>query len=305
VVTEAVDTVLPAAHARGVRIKTMLDPRAAPVAGDPERLQQVIWNLVSNAVKFTSRGGQVQVRVECVNSHVEIIVSDTGIGIPPDFLPHIFERFRQADGGTTREHGGLGLGLAIARNLVELHGGSIHAASDGPGTGSTFRVSLPVMIVHADTPLERRVHPRGLDRESLVAVPDLRATRILAVDDDGDALLLVREILEHAGAEVTTVVSAEEALGALEASPPDVLIADLGMPGMDGFELIGRVRRSANPKVRRVPAAALTAYARSDDRAKALRTGFQLHLAKPVDPGELMAAIASLVQRGTPSPVPD
>jgi PAS domain S-box-containing protein len=305
VVTEAVDTVLPAAHAKGVRIKTMLDPRAAPVAGDPERLQQVVWNLVSNAVKFTSRGGQIHVRVECVNSHVEIIVSDTGIGIPREFLPHIFERFRQADAGTTREHGGLGLGLAIARNLVEMHGGSIQAASDGPGTGSTFRVNLPVMIVHADTPLERRVHPRGLDRESVVPVPDLSTARILAVDDDGDALLLVREILEHAGAVVTTVDSAEAALGALEAAPPDVLIADLGMPGMDGFELIGRVRRSANPKVRRVPAAALTAYARSDDRAKALRTGFQLHLAKPVDPSELMAAIASLVQRATTSQAPE
>jgi len=300
VVEHAIDTVRPAANAKGVRIRLVLDPRAAPVSGDPERLQQIVWNLVSNAVKFTSRGGLVQVRVERVNSHVEVVVSDNGVGIPTEFLPHIFERFRQADASTTRQHGGLGLGLAITRHLVELHGGSVHASSGGSGTGATFRVKLPVMIVHPEALQERREHPRSARGEFEISVPNLRGVRVVAVDDDGDALLLVRDILEAAGASVMTVDTAAAAIDLLERSTSDVLLADLGMPQMDGFELIAHLRRSSNTALRDIPAAALTAYARSEDRAKALRTGFQMHLAKPIDPGELMAAVAALAKRIQP-----
>jgi PAS domain S-box-containing protein len=300
VVANAVDSILPAANAKGVSLKVVSDQGAAPVSGDPERLQQVVWNLVANGVKFTPRGGQVQVRVERVNSHVEIVVSDSGIGIPKEFLPYIFERFRQADAGTTREQGGLGLGLAITRHLVEMHGGTVHAASPGPGGGATFRVKLPVMIVHAEEQTERRVHPRDPRTDPRVSVPNLDGIRVLAVDDDGDALVLVGEILEAAGAHVTAVDSASAAIEALETSQPDVLLADLGMPHIDGFELITRVRRSTRPATRDIPAAALTAYARSEDRARALRTGFQMHLAKPIDPGELMAAVAALARRNQP-----
>ena len=296
VVSDAVESVHPAAAAKGVRVTVIADPRSEPVAGDPERLQQLVWNLVSNAVKFTPRGGQVQVRVERSNSRVNIVVSDTGLGIAPEFLPHIFERFRQADAGTTRKHGGLGLGLAITRHLVELHGGTIEATSDGVGKGSTFHVSLPVMIVHGTG--TSATPPAPQDRANPVSsIPNLRGVRILVVDDDGDALALLREILESTGAQVTTVDSAKAALQSVEMARPDVLIADLGMPDMDGFELISQLRRARNTNIRDVPAAALTAYARSEDRAKALRSGFQMHLAKPIDPGELMAAVASLAGR--------
>ena len=297
VVEHAVESVMPAANAKRVRVRTTLDPRAAPVSGDPGRLQQVVWNLLSNAVKFTPAGGQVQVRVERVNSHVEVVVSDTGIGISPEFLPHLFERFRQADAGTTRERGGLGLGLAISRHLAEMHGGTIHAASGGPGRGATFTVRLPVMIVHPATVKERRIYPSGHPRERAIPIPDLAGIRILAVDDDRDALNMIGEILEAAGAQVTGVESAAEAFKALEAIRPHLIIADVGMPQMDGFEFIAEVRKSSDQVVRQIPAAALTAYARSEDRAKALRSGFQIHLAKPIDPSELMAAVASLARR--------
>jgi PAS domain S-box-containing protein len=303
VVTDAIETVQPAADAKQIRIQTILDPRAAPISGDPDRLQQIIWNLVSNAVKFTPKLGVVQVRLERVNSHVEIAVSDTGAGITPDFLPHIFERFRQADSSTTREHGGIGLGLAIVRHLVELHGGTIHAASGGPNQGSTFRVRLPLMVVHQETPVERRFHP-ATDTVGGVAapLPDLAGVQVLAVDDDADARGLVSETLQAAGARVTTVDSVEQALQAVESSPPDVLIADIGMAGLDGFELIARVRKSADPIVRDIPAAALTAYARAEDRMKSLQSGFQMHLAKPVDPSELIVAVASLAKRTSRRP---
>ena len=296
VVRNAVDTILPAAEAKGVRVKTILDPGAAPVSGDPDRIQQIVWNLAANAVKFTPRGGMVQVVLQRVNSHVEIAVSDTGVGIRPDFLPHIFERFRQADSGSTRATGGLGLGLAIARHLVEAHGGTIHAASPGEGAGATFRVRLPLMIVHAE-PLERRVHPRTQTAPPATALPDLHTVRVLVVDDEPDATALVREILEAAGADVATADSAVSALDRIAGYRPDVLITDLGMPVMDGFELISRIRALPDRALSEVPAAALTAYARSEDRIKALDRGFQLHLAKPVDPTELVVAIASLVRR--------
>jgi PAS domain S-box-containing protein len=297
VVEEALDSVRPAADARGVKLEAVLDPRAGPVSGDPERLQQVVWNLVSNAVKFTPRGGRVQIRVQRIDSHIEIEVSDTGIGIPLSFLPHVFERFRQADGGISRERGGLGLGLAIVRHLAELHGGTVAVASGGEGQGATFRVRLPVMIVHVDPRTAPRGQTLGVAQDAAVHLPSLNGVRILAVDDDLDARTLVREILSAAGADVHTANSGAEALVTIERVKPHVLLADLGMPRMDGFELIQHIRASDDPAVRDVVAAALTAYARSEDRAKALRSGYEIHLSKPIDPAELVATMSALSRR--------
>jgi PAS domain S-box-containing protein len=297
VLHNAVATVQPAADAKGVRIQTIVDPRVGPVSGDPDRLQQVVWNLLSNAVKFTPKQGRVQLRLERVNSHVEIVVSDTGAGIKPEFLPHVFERFRQADSGTTRMTGGLGLGLSIVRHIVEMHGGTVHAASEGEGRGATFRVRLPLMIVHPEALTEPREHPRTERPAPLTGLGDLTGIRVLAIDDEEDALTLLRVVLETAGAAVTTLSSADDALEQIGSIRPDVVVVDLGMPATDGFQFIARLRGSSNEAVRDIPAAALTAFARSDDRTKALRSGFEMHLAKPVDPGELVASVATLVRR--------
>jgi PAS domain S-box-containing protein len=297
IVDNAVGTTQPAADAKGVRLQTIIDPRVGPVSGDPGRLQQVVWNLMSNAVKFTPKNGRVQVRLERVNSHVEIVVSDTGVGIRPDFLPYVFERFRQGDAGTTRKTGGLGLGLAIVRHIVEMHGGTVEASSDGENKGATFRVRLPLMIVHTDPAAVRREHPQTERRDALTGLGNLQGIRVLAIDDEEDALTLLRVVLEAAGAEVTTLSSPVTALECIAEIKPHVVVVDLGMPEMDGFELITRIRKSADPAVRHVPAAALTAFARSEDRTKALRSGFEMHLAKPVDPGELVASVATLARR--------
>jgi signal transduction histidine kinase/CheY-like chemotaxis protein len=297
IVDNAVATIQPAADAKGVRVQTLIDPRVGPVSGDPGRLQQVVWNLVSNAVKFTPRDGRVQVRLQRVNSHVEIAVSDTGIGIPANFIPYVFERFRQAEAGTTRKTGGLGLGLAIVRHIVEMHGGTVEAASPGEGQGATFRVRLPLMIVHPATLEPRREHPTAERRDVLKGLGGLTGTRVVAVDDDEDALTLLRVVLEAAGAEVATVSSSPAALYRIAEAKPHVLVIDLGMPEMDGFELISRIRESPDPAIRNLPAAALTAFARSEDRTKALRSGFEMHLAKPIDPGELVASVATLARR--------
>jgi CheY-like chemotaxis protein len=224
-------------------------------------------------------------------------IDDTGTGISAELLPYVFERFRQADSGSRRRYGGLGLGLAIVRQLVELHGGTIQAASGGKDRGTTFRVRLPVMIVHQTPVEERRVSPAGATPEFRAALPRLDGLHVLAVDDDADARALVAETLEIAGARVTTVDSAEEALETLDGVSPDVLIADIGLAGVDGFELIERIRRSSNTAIRDVPAAALTAYARAEDRVKVLKSGFHMHLAKPIDPAELVAAVAALSKR--------
>jgi len=296
VLDEAVATIRTAADAKGVRLQVVADPLAGPISGDPDRLQQIIWNLLSNAVRFTPKDGRVQVRLERVDSHAEVSVSDTGVGIPAAFLPHVFERFRQADSRFSREYGGLGLGLAIAHELVELHGGTIRAFSDGEGRGATFRVALPLMVVHRqDTPIDPIPSSTGPDASGAAA--SLRGVRVLAVDDDADALTLMRDALEDAGATVVMANGAEAALRALTASVPDVLITDLGMPRMDGFELLAAVRASPVETVRSLPAVALTAYARSEDRTRALRAGFQVHFAKPIDPAELVAAVSSLAGR--------
>jgi PAS domain S-box-containing protein len=296
VINNAVATVQPAADAKGVRIQTLIDPRTGPVSGDPDRLQQVCWNLASNAVKFTPKGGRVQVRLERVNSHVEIVVSDTGVGIKPDFLPLVFERFRQADAGPTRKSGGLGLGLAIVRHIVEMHGGTVSAASAGENEGATFTVRLPMMIVQPRS-APKREHPLTERRHALMELSDLNGVAILAVDDEPDALRLLRDVLEMSGATVTTASSAMEAIEKAEQLHPNVMVADIGMPDIDGYELIRRIRASSDSRVRDIPAAALTAFARSEDRTKALQSGFEMHLAKPVDPGELVASVATLVRR--------
>ncbi len=297
IIENAVATVQPAADSRGVRLQVIVDPNVGPVSGDPDRLQQVVWNLLTNAVKFTGRGGRVQVRLERVNSHVEVVVSDTGEGIAASFLPYVFERFRQADAGTTRKAGGLGLGLAIVRHLVEMHGGTVEAASEGEGKGATFRARLPLMIVHDQSAPDRREHPRTVRADALTSLGGLAGVRVVAIDDQEDSLTLLRVVLETAGATVITFASPVTALAELAVVRPDVLIVDVGMPEMDGFAFIGHVRASSDPAIRHLPAAALTAFARSEDRTKALRSGFEMHLAKPVDPGELVAAAATLVRR--------
>jgi PAS domain S-box-containing protein len=297
IVDNAVSTIQPAAEAKNIRVQTTIDPNVGPVSGDPDRLQQVVWNLVSNAVKFTPKGGRIQVRLERVNSHIEITVSDTGVGISSDFLPYVFDRFRQAEGGTTRQTGGLGLGLAIVRHIVEMHGGTVLATSAGEGKGASFAVRLPLMIVQPQPAEPPRAHPRTERLAPLTSLGDLTGVRVVAVDDDHDALTLLRVVLETAGAEVTTVSSPFDAVKRITEVKPHVVVLDLGMPRMDGFEVIARIRASDDPAVRDVPAAALTAFARSEDRTKALRSGFEMHLSKPVDPGELVASVATLARR--------
>jgi signal transduction histidine kinase len=299
VVRGAIDSFVLAAEAKGLRLETVLDPDAGPVSGDPERLQQVLWNLLSNAVKFTNRGGRIQVRLERADSHVEVVVSDTGIGISPDFLPKLFERFRQADSGINRERGGLGVGLSIARQLADMHGGTIEASSGGVDQGSTFRLRLPLMILQPSREQPRREPVRSRRPAGEISVGDLRGVHVLAVDDERDALALVSEVLSTAGARVSTMQSVHEALASLERDVPDVLVADLGMPIEDGYHFIECVRRHPDARVRELPAAALTAYARPADRMKALRAGFQIHLAKPIDPAELITTIAALARRFT------
>jgi PAS domain S-box-containing protein len=296
-VEAAIVVVAPAAEAKGICLTKVLDPQAGPVAGDPARLQQVVWNLVNNAVKFTPNGGKIEVRLERVNSHIEISVADTGQGISADLLPWIFERFRQGDAPSTRVHGGLGLGLAIAKQLVEIHGGTIRAESSGEEKGAKFTVSLPVSTLKARKDPSLAVGPATHVAPAFkTASPQLHGIRVLIVDDDADARRLTKRVLADFGAEPAVAEGVNQALVALDAFRPHILISDLGMPNLDGFELIRQVRAHGYT-FRTLPAIALTAYARTEDRRKALLAGFQLHLTKPVDPAELSAAIASLVGR--------
>ena len=301
VIEAALATVRPAADARGIRLQAVLDPVARPVSGDPGRLQQVFWNLLSNAIKFTPRDGRVQVLLERINSHLEVSISDTGKGMPPDFLPHAFDRFRQEDSSASRQHGGLGLGLAIVKQLVELHGGSVRALSGGENQGSTFIVVLPLTILQAEPspdPAQRR-HPGESFPvvPSLEVRPDLTGVRVLVVDDEPDARLLVGILLKDCGAAVLTAGSAQEALELMRSERPAVLVSDIGMPGEDGYALIRRVRALPADVGGATPALALTAYARAEDRVRAVQAGFQMHLAKPVQAAELLAMVASLAAR--------
>jgi len=296
VIEAAIEVVRPAADAKSIRIETILDPSAGPVAGDPDRMQQIFWNLLSNAVKFTQRGGRIQVRLQRVNSHVEAVVSDTGRGVEPKLLPHIFERFRQGDSSTTREHGGLGLGLAIVRHLVELHGGVVNAYSEGAGKGTQFTIELPVMISAQREVGDERVHPSAGGSLS-GGVAALAGLRLLLVDDERDAREIVSIILAEAGAEIATAANTREALDLVERWKPHVLISDIGMPGESGYDLIRMVRALPADKGGRIPAIALTAYARTQDRLKILSAGFQMHVAKPIEPTELATVVASVAKR--------
>jgi CheY-like chemotaxis protein/anti-sigma regulatory factor (Ser/Thr protein kinase) len=295
VVVEAIDTVRATASAKGVRLQTIIDPLNAPVIGDPNRLQQVFWNLLSNAIKFTPKGGRVQVLLERVDSHVEVSIVDTGEGISPEFLPYIFDRFRQADASTTRRHGGLGLGLAIVKQLVELHGGSVRVKSRGTGKGATFIVSLPMTVLHPLQEPWERGHPQSKPRD-LPSAPaiSLNNVSVLVIDDELDARNLLKLLLESAGAVVYLAPSAEQGMEHLLTKSVDVLICDIGMPDVDGYSLMHRIRALADGQKSEVAAVALTAYARLEDRTAALRAGFQNHLPKPVEPAELLAVVHSL-----------
>jgi PAS domain S-box-containing protein len=281
-------SITPAAQAKGIQLVRRIARGAGVVSGDPDRLQQVIWNLLSNAVKFTPHGGRVELEVARLDGQVRITVRDDGQGFAPDFAPKLFSLFQQADTGTTRRTGGLGVGLAIVKQLAELHGGSVSAWSDGPGKGCTITVLLPVAAITSPPALK--------DESEAEPTVDLRGVRVLLVEDNPDACDLLRRVIERAGAEVIAVASAAEALARLDGSPPDVIVSDIGLPGVDGYELIRRVRALDAP-ARHTPAIALTAFARAEDRRRALLSGYQMHVAKPVDGGELWAAIASLRSR--------
>ena len=302
VVEQALDAARPAADAKEIRIQVVLDPRAGPVTGDPDRLQQVVWNLVLNAVKFTPKGGRVEVRLQRVDSHVEIVVSDTGQGIAPEVLPFVFDRFRQADSSSRRAHSGLGLGLALVKHLVELHGGGVRAQSAGEGLGATFVVTLPVTL--ADTTMDHMAKLQAAARSDGMPRVPLDGLRVLVVDNDPEALELATAILTGAGAMVRVSASAADALASVRSWRPHVLVSDIEMPGEDGYALIQKVRALAPSEGGHTPAVALTAYGRTHDRVLALTAGYNMHVPKPVDPGELTAIIASVAsgpaRRDTP-----
>jgi PAS domain S-box-containing protein len=300
IIEAAVDTVRPAANAKSIQLEMMLDPQAERVSGDPHRLQQVVWNLLFNAIKFTPVGGRVKVRLRRTDSDVEVIVDDTGEGISPEFLPHVFDRFRQADSTTARKHGGLGLGLAIVRNLVELHGGTVHVDSEGEGCGATFTVRLPLGAV--ERPEESLVQGTAPAAEPEAAAigsnpaPRLDNVRVLVVDNDSDAREILDLMLTQCGAKVTTATNAPEALEVLREAKQDVLVSDIGMPGEDGYWLINKVRTLEHESERGIPAVALTGYAGPEERLRLLSAGYQVHVAKPVELNELAVVIASLAE---------
>ncbi|HEX7250504.1 MAG TPA: PAS domain S-box protein [Burkholderiales bacterium] len=295
VVQAVVDSVEPTARAKNVRLEAILDPAGIVVSGDGARLQQVFWNLLTNAVKFTPKGGRIQVVLQRVNSHVEVSVTDTGIGIRGDFLPHVFDRFSQQDTSLQRKEGGLGLGLAITKQLVELHGGSVHAKSLGEGKGSTFTVNLPLAISRSSAKA-KRAHPTTGESSDSMPMPRLDGLRALIVDDEPDARALIRSVLEKQGASVREASAAREAIEQLRADPPDVLVSDIGMPDLDGYQFI-RQYRAMEPKGSRLPALALTAFARTEDRKQAILAGYQAHLAKPFDIAEFVIVVAGLAGR--------
>lgn len=298
IVNAAIDSIRPAAEAKTIRLQTTLDPAAGPISGDADRLQQIVWNLLTNAVKFTPKGGRIHVKTQRAGSHIEVAVSDTGVGINKDFLPYVFDRFRQADASTTRIHGGLGLGLSIVHQLVDLHGGSVSVHSEGEGKGATFTINLPSGGVTSEQKDTETVNVISADEViTLAGLPSLAGLKVLVVDDEADTRELIREVLKECGSEVILSCSAAEALEALEEHKPDLLISDLGMPDEDGYSLITKIRALPAERGGHIPAAALTAYARAEDRLRVLRSGFQFHLPKPVDSAELVTVVASLAGR--------
>ncbi|WP_168206569.1 hybrid sensor histidine kinase/response regulator [Lacipirellula limnantheis] len=297
VVRRAIDTITPRAAARGIEVQAVLDPRAGQIAGDASRLEQIFLNLLSNAVKFTPKQGRVQVTLARVNSHVEVQIADTGQGIEGELLPFVFDRFRQGDGSTQRRHGGLGLGLSLVKHLVEMHGGSVRASSDGRGKGSLFTVVLPLQISAPDAGTDRVQPVAAASMLRSHGAPPIADLRVLIVDDEADARGLAARILEQHGVEVHSAATADEALELLRRVRPDVIVSDIGMPGTDGYQLMRMVRALPDEEGGRTPAVAATAFARGEDRTKALLSGYQAHLAKPVDANELVAAVATLAGR--------
>ncbi|MFC0134413.1 hybrid sensor histidine kinase/response regulator [Massilia eurypsychrophila] len=296
----AIETVRPAAEAKNIRLEKAYAHDTGPIAGDPARLQQVIWNLLSNAIKFTPRDGLVRIDLRPAGTSVEIAVCDSGAGIAPEFITHVFERFRQGDASTTRQHGGLGLGLSIVKHLIEQHGGTVRVESEGEQRGACFTVELPsatpqLMAARPDRAPYSPPSPLTPDIE----LRDLSGMKVLVVDDEPDARDLIKRILSDCNASVTTAASARAALDAFRADPPDVLVSDLGMPGMDGFELLAHVRAFGSDAGGDVPAVALTAFARSEDRLRALQAGFAAHISKPVEPSQLIATVASMASAPT------
>lgn len=302
IIEAALDSVHQAIEAKTIELDVDFDAESSMVRGDPDRLQQVVWNLLSNAIKFTSRGGSIGVKLKRQGSDVQIKVSDTGQGISPDFLPHVFERFRQEDGSTTRAHGGLGLGLAVVRHLVEQHGGTVSAESAGEQLGSTFTVNLPVIAVNERAEGDESQTNQVAAQAQLDSSELLKGVRVLVVDDHPDARELLSLVLTHAGAEATAAASSAMALEMLVAHRFDVLVSDIGMPDEDGFTLISRIRALSTEEGESIPAIALTAYATDEDRKRVLAAGFREHLPKPVEPAELIAIIASLAGRAETSP---
>jgi signal transduction histidine kinase/CheY-like chemotaxis protein len=294
VVEAALESVRPSVAAKELRLRATVEPHAGPVFGDPNRLQQVVWNLLSNAVKFTAKGGTIDLRLERVGSHVEITVSDSGIGIAAEFLPHLFERFSQAETSTTRKFGGLGLGLAIVRQLVDLHGGTIDARSPGEGKGATFVVTLPLRAMQGlDEPVRVQPSPPR-PVSSAASAKRLAGLSILVVDDEPGARELVEAVLTGASATVTTASGTDEALELMKRAKFSAIVSDIGMPGRDGYAFIEDVRQLPVESGGRTPAIALTAFARSEDRTRAMLSGYQVHLSKPIEPRELVATLKSL-----------
>ncbi len=293
----AVESVRPAADAKEIQLEIFSDPNVGSVSGDAGRMQQVVWNLLSNAIKFTPKGGWAHLKLQRTSSHVEISVTDSGQGIRKDFLPYVFERFRQADMKTTRAHGGLGLGLAIVRQLVELHGGTVGVTSEGEGKGATFIVKLPVLPVYQNAAARGHQNPSDIEVGKSASVIDLAGLKVLVVDDEADTCELLRSLLSKCGAEVTAARSAKEAFRLFQLVHPDMLISDIGMPYEDGYELMRKVRALPEVKGGKVPAVALTAYARPEDRMRALRAGYQMHVTKPIELDELVSIVASLANR--------
>ncbi len=299
IIETVVNSMRPTAEARSIHLQIALDARIGPVSGDPDRLQQIIWNLLTNAIKFTPKGGRVEVWLERIAAHVEITISDTGQGIAPDFLPHVFDRFRQSDSSSTRRHGGLGLGLSIVRQLVELHGGTITATSPGAGAGTTFKLILPLLSVHHELSAGEMTRPLSESNPLTDRQPSLNDLRVLVVEDEPDARELVAVVLTRCGAEVVAVESAVEALVEMERGRFDVLVSDIGMPAMDGYALISKIRQLPLERGGRIPAAALTAYAGVEDRMRILLAGYRTHIPKPVEPAELATVVANLAERYT------